>query len=78
MITKKAKFIHVLKNVLFKKIEPVSIVHFLTNRCNARCSFCFIDFANIFFALGGIITLLGLKKALVNKVYIYSRQRKNQ
>tara|TARA_B100000959_G_scaffold155990_1_gene163532 strand:- start:3568 stop:4668 length:1101 start_codon:yes stop_codon:yes gene_type:complete len=44
MITKKAKFIHVLKNVLFKKIEPVSIVHFLTNRCNARCSFCFIDF----------------------------------
>ena len=44
MITKKAKFTHVLKNVLFKKIEPVSIVHFLTNRCNARCSFCFIDF----------------------------------
>jgi len=37
-----------------------------------------IDFANIFFALGGIITLLGLKKILVNKVYIYSRQRKNQ
>ena len=44
MITKKAKFTHVLKNVLFSKVEPVSIVHFLTNRCNARCSFCFIDF----------------------------------
>jgi MoaA/NifB/PqqE/SkfB family radical SAM enzyme len=44
MITKKAKFIHVLKNVYLKKKEPVSIVHFLTNRCNARCSFCFIDF----------------------------------
>ena len=44
MITKKAKFFHVLNNVYFKKAEPVSIVHFLTNRCNARCSFCFIDF----------------------------------
>ena len=44
MITKKAKLLHVLNNVYFKKNEPVSIVHFLTNRCNARCSFCFIDF----------------------------------
>ena len=44
MITKKAKLLHVLNNVYFKKTEPVSIVHFLTNRCNARCSFCFIDF----------------------------------
>ena len=46
MITKKAKFLHVLNNVYFKKTEPVSIVHFITNRCNARCSFCFIDFDN--------------------------------
>jgi len=46
MITKKANLLHVLKNVYFKKAEPVSIVHFLTNRCNARCSFCFIDFDN--------------------------------
>ena len=46
MITKKANLLHVLNNVYFKKNEPVSIVHFLTNRCNARCSFCFIDFDN--------------------------------
>lgn len=44
MITKKANLIRVLKNINFTKDEPVSIVHFLTNRCNARCSFCFIDF----------------------------------
>lgn len=44
MITKKAKLLHVVNNIYFKKQEPVSIVHFLTNRCNARCSFCFIDF----------------------------------
>ena len=44
MITKKANLLHILNNVYFKKAEPVSIVHFLTNRCNARCSFCFIDF----------------------------------
>ena len=32
-----------IKNIYTTK-KPVSIVHFLTNRCNARCSFCFIDF----------------------------------
>ena len=46
MITKKANLLHVLNNVYLKRAEPVSIVHFLTNRCNARCSFCFIDFDN--------------------------------
>ena len=46
MITKKANIIRVIKNINFTKNEPVSIVHFLTNRCNARCSFCFIDFDN--------------------------------
>ena len=44
MITKKANFVRTLKNIYFLKNEPVSLVHFLTNRCNARCSFCFIDF----------------------------------
>ena len=44
MITKKANLIRTLKNIYFSKNEPVSLVHFLTNRCNARCSFCFIDF----------------------------------
>jgi len=44
MITKKASLPHVINNIFFKKEEPVSLVHFITNRCNARCSFCFIDF----------------------------------
>ena len=35
----------VLKSVYLNK-QPLSLVHFLTNRCNARCSFCFIDFDN--------------------------------
>ena len=30
-------------NYLLKKY-PISLVHFVTYRCNARCSFCFIDF----------------------------------
>ncbi len=46
MITKKASLPHVLQNILLTKNEPVSLVHFVTNRCNARCSFCFIDFDN--------------------------------
>ena len=41
MITKKANFLHVLNNVYFKKTEPVSIVHFITNRCNEKSEHCF-------------------------------------
>ena len=44
MIIKKANTFNVLKNVYLTRTDPVSVVHFLTNRCNARCSFCFIDF----------------------------------
>ena len=32
-----------VNNYIFKK-HPISLIHFITNRCNARCSFCFIDF----------------------------------
>ena len=46
MITKKASLTKTLKNIYFEKKTPVSLIHFLTNRCNARCSFCFIDFDN--------------------------------
>ena len=46
MIFKKAKIGTVINNILVKKKTPVSLIHFLTNRCNARCSFCFIDFDN--------------------------------
>ena len=44
MITKKANLIRVLKNINSTKNEPISVVHFLTNGCNARCSFYFINF----------------------------------
>ena len=36
--------LRLLKNIYFKKDKPVSLIIFLTERCNARCSFCFIDF----------------------------------
>ena len=35
-----------LYNLLVSRRYPVSLVHFVTNRCNARCSFCFLDFDN--------------------------------
>ena len=44
MLTNKANLLRVINNIYLKKNEPVSLVHFITNRCNARCSFCFIDF----------------------------------
>ena len=36
--------LRLLKNIYLKKNQPVSLIIFLTERCNARCSFCFIDF----------------------------------
>lgn len=35
-----------INNVHVTRRNPVSLIHFVTNRCNARCSFCFIDFDN--------------------------------
>jgi len=44
MLVKKTRLTRVVKNILLDRKEPISLVHFVTNRCNARCSFCFIDF----------------------------------
>ena len=33
-------------NALITKQEPVSLTHFVTKKCNARCPHCFIDFDN--------------------------------
>lgn len=32
------------RNLYVDRRYPVSLIHFVTNRCNARCDFCFIDF----------------------------------
>ena len=34
-----------INSYLLKK-EPISLIHFITNKCNARCKHCFIDFKN--------------------------------
>ena len=39
-------YYNLAKNNYIQKKYPISLVHFVTNRCNARCSFCFIDFDN--------------------------------
>ena len=38
------KSIITVTNLFVQKKYPVSLIHFITNRCNARCAFCFIDF----------------------------------
>ena len=42
----KFKFFRIFLNSYFLKKEPISLVHFITNKCNARCKHCFIDFKN--------------------------------
>jgi len=40
-------FIQAATNILLTRRWPASLVHFVTNRCNARCPHCFMDFQNI-------------------------------
>lgn len=34
-----------ITNLLLLKKHPATLVHFITERCNARCPFCFVDFS---------------------------------
>jgi radical SAM protein with 4Fe4S-binding SPASM domain len=61
----KAKVVKTISNILIKKKTPVSLIHFLTNRCNARCSFCFIDFDNPK-TFAGELTLKEIEKLTSN------------
>jgi len=36
--------LRILYNTFVTKSQPISLIHFLTQRCNARCKHCFIDF----------------------------------
>jgi len=38
--------LRILYNTFVTKSQPISLIHFLTQRCNARCKHCFIDFDN--------------------------------
>ena len=38
------RYLSLATNLYVKRCNPVSLVHFITDRCNARCPHCFIDF----------------------------------
>jgi len=42
----KMKIMKSAVNQYVTRKEPMSLIHFITNRCNARCKHCFIDFKN--------------------------------
>ena len=44
MLKKSSNNIRFAYNNFIGKKYPISLIHFVTMRCNARCSFCFIDF----------------------------------
>ena len=43
-ISEASNLLGTVKNLQISRKYPLSLVHFVTKRCNARCSFCFIDF----------------------------------
>lgn len=46
LLAKAATNASLVANVHLTRRNAISLVHFVTRRCNARCSFCFIDFDN--------------------------------
>lgn len=41
-----SKHIKTFKNIVKDRDKLMSLIHFITNKCNARCPHCFIDFNN--------------------------------
>lgn len=39
------RLVDVVANAYGRQRQPISLVHFITRRCDARCAHCFIDFA---------------------------------
>ena len=37
-------YLSLLNNTFLNRKYPLTLVHFVTNKCNALCSFYFIDF----------------------------------
>jgi GT2 family glycosyltransferase len=54
----------------------IDIIKYIKNFKRIIITTVTINLANLSFALGGIFTLLGLKKLLLNRTYIFSRKRK--
>jgi len=62
---------HFITNAIFTKDEPLSLVHFLTDRCNARCPHCFVDFTDPVPAdkLLSLDEIRGLTKTMGSSLY---------
>ena len=41
---KTCNILNLLYNTFFLHKYPISLIHFVTQRCNARCPYCFVDF----------------------------------
>tara|TARA_Y100000590_G_C15701273_1_gene1006871 strand:- start:959 stop:1969 length:1011 start_codon:yes stop_codon:yes gene_type:complete len=70
--------IFLISIIVINSVILINIKRYIKSLKDLMLTIIAIDLANIFFALGGLVTFLGLKKALVNRIYTYSRQRKNQ
>ena len=44
-MTLSSQILKTLDNLYVRRNAPFSLVHFVTDRCNARCAHCFIDFS---------------------------------
>ena len=55
---------------------PIDITRYIKSFKTLFFTLTTINLANIAFAFGSIITLLGLRKYLDNKIYLFSRNTK--
>ena len=62
---KKWEFLFDIYNIYIAKKEPVSLILYVTEKCNARCPHCFVDFSKnkkelTFSQIEKITNLLGI------------------
>ena len=62
--------------LVFNALIFIDVIKYVKNLKTILLTLSTINLVNLTFAFGGVLTLIGLKKFLLNNLYLFSRKRK--